>query len=120
MPNTALYRQVKQEGRLLADGLALWKHLDKATNTIRYDELAAEEMEQAFEDVVTHFFRPQAIAKTFLEHVIGKGQLVMPSIYLGAALRKGRSRCRSVAFTTGDGHHLGETGEQPVAIKLLS
>ena len=122
MPNTVLYRQLQRDGRLLADGLALWKHLDKSTNTIKY-ELDAKEIDASFEDIQTHFFRPQVIAKTMLSHVVGKRQIVMPSIYLAAALQKRKGHCRTVAFpprknaSTPSGEHAERS---PLKLKLLT
>lgn len=99
MPNTQLYRQAQREGRLLADGPALWRHMDKSTNTLRYEHLTSEEVERTFEAVQEHYFAPKGVAKNFLHHLFIDHQIVMSLLYLGAAKRKSASRCHSVAFS---------------------
>lgn len=128
MPNTALYRQARREGRLLADGPALWRQLDKATNTLRYRHLTADEVEATFEDVMTHYFQPKVIAQNFLHHLLVDRQLVMSLLYLGAARRKSSSRSHSVAFAgppkrleASSPHEQAEaTPPRPVELRLLT
>lgn len=98
LPNTPLYHKARREGRLLADGITLWKHLDKATNTLRYRHVSGAEVDRTFEDVTRHFFRPTTVARTFLHRLLVRREIGLSLLYLGAALRKRTSRCRSVGF----------------------
>ena len=99
MPNTALYRKLHEEGRLLGDGVELWRHLDKATNTMRYRHLTGGEMEEMFARINSRFFRPGNIARNFLEQLVARRRPLLAALYLGAALRKRESGCKSAVFT---------------------
>lgn len=96
MPNTELYRRMRAEGRLLFDGIELWKQMDKATNTIRCRHLTERQMEQAFANIVRRYFRKRSIARTYLDLLFARRQVVLSSLYLGAALRKRGNRCKTI------------------------
>lgn len=99
MPNTRLYHAARAEGRLLLDGVDLWRHMDKATNTLRYKNFSSQEAEQMFDDIVEHFFRKRNIARTFFYHLLFKRRVKLSLLYLGAALRKRKNQCKSVDVT---------------------
>lgn len=97
MPNTALYRAARRDGRLLADGLDLWPHVDKATNTLRYSQLSSDEVEEMFGNVVRHFFRNTSILKTFAHQLFVQRHLSLSFLYLASALRKRGNSCKTIA-----------------------
>lgn len=96
MPNTELYKTSRREGRLLRDGLELWKHMDKATNTIQYKNFSGEELEGMFARIVSHFFRRGNLARSFSYHFFVKGRFVLATLYLVSALKKRKNFCKSV------------------------
>ncbi len=97
MPNTALYRQARRDGRLLADGLELWPHADKATTTLTYPHLTADEVEEMFDNVVRHFFRNRSILRTFAHQLFVRRHLTLSFLYLASALRKRGNACKTFA-----------------------
>ncbi len=99
MPNTALYRSLQEEERLLGDGLELWRHLDKATNTMQYRHLTGNQMEDMFARINSRFFRPANIARNFFEQLVARRRPLLAALYLGAALRKRESGCKSAVFS---------------------
>jgi len=105
MPNTRLYRQARDEGRLICDGRQLWGHLDKATNTLRYKNFSSQEAEQMFTEIVSHFFRKRNIARTFAYHLLVKRKVSLSLLYLGAALRKRTNRCKTAGSFEAGGRY---------------
>ena len=95
MPNTELYKTVRRDGRLVCDGLELWSHMDKATNTIRYKHFTAEEVEAIFDRIVAHFFRKRNLARNFAYHFFLKGRFFLATLYLVSALKKRGNKCKS-------------------------
>lgn len=55
MPNTHFYQKMKEDNRLLYDGVELWKRLDKKTTTIKYKNYSQQEFETMFRYIVDHF-----------------------------------------------------------------
>ena len=96
MPNTELYLRARREGRLLLDGLELWPHLDKATTTLRYQQLAGDDVAEMFDNVVSHFFRTSNITRTFLHQLLVRRRVILSALYVASALRKRGNRCRTL------------------------
>jgi radical SAM superfamily enzyme YgiQ (UPF0313 family) len=96
MPNTALYQQARRDGRLLADGADLWPHIDKATTTLRYPHLSADEVEEMFGNVVRHFFSNRSILRTFANQLFVRRQPTLSVLYLASALRKRGNPCKTL------------------------
>ena len=96
MPNTALYEAARDQGRLLVDGVELWKEMDKATHTLRYRHLTAGEASDIFANVVQHHFRSRNIARNFLYYFFVKRQFALSCLYVAAALRKRDRSCNRV------------------------
>ncbi len=96
MPNTALYHQARGQGRLLADGLDLWPHVDKATTTLTHPRLSAAEVEEMFGNVVGHFFSNRSILRTFAHQLLVRRQPTLSLLYLASALRKRGNACKTL------------------------
>ena len=107
MPNTALYRQARRDGRLLADGLDLWPHVDKATNTLRYTNLTSDEVEEMFGNVMRHFYRNGSILRTFAHQLFVQRHLSLSFLYLASALRKRGNPCKTIAPPDPGGDAMG-------------
>jgi len=98
MPNTALYKRARDEGRLLMDGIELWRNMDKATHTLRYRGLTAEQADRVFDNVVAHHFRTRKVVGNFAKLFFLQREFMLACLYFGAALRK-RSRSTSTVST---------------------
>jgi len=91
MPNTAFYKLARDEGRLLMEGVELWRQMDKATHTVRYRRLDSEQASSIFQNVVQHHFRNRNLLRNFLYYFFVRRQFLLSCVYVAAALRK-RSR----------------------------
>ncbi len=115
MPNTRLYKDMNQQGRLLCDGLPLWDHMDKATNTIRYSKLTPAQVEQMFQHVVAHFFRKRNIARNFLHQLLVRRRPSLSLLYLVSALKKRENTCRTAVPGSSRSYRAAQHPAPPVA-----
>ena len=88
MPNTELYRLARDDQRLLLDGIDLWRHMDKATHTLRYRNFSADEASEMFRNVVRHHFRKRNILRNFLHLFFVRRFYALSALYVAAALKK--------------------------------
>jgi radical SAM superfamily enzyme YgiQ (UPF0313 family) len=101
MPNTALYHLARDEQRLLIDGIDLWRHMDKATHTLRYRNFTADEASEMFRNVVRHHFRNRNILRNFLHLFFVRRFYGLSALYVAAALKKRDRECGYVDVAAG-------------------